>query len=348
MMTKDKSKAPLIKTNTLDKNAKHSMLVRIISAVVGLIIVIPSIFIGNWVYFGLLGVALGFACYEILGCAQKRTVPLFIIYFIFVGVIACWPMFIDLIRHGFTAARVDQHFLQLHMPLMIFAAGAFVLFGFTVVYKDFSVKDACFLIAMAILIGIGFQSLFYLRYAPLNYPFVPKGTIFVDWEFSVESTVLPSILLIYVIFSTFMTDIGAYFVGILFGKNKMNERISPKKTWEGFAGGIVISTLLSFALAMILASYNILLMPGLDLHNWVFILLFSFLLSLIATLGDFVFSSIKRSYGIKDYGKLIPGHGGVLDRIDSLIFAAIFAAIFTYIGSQAFTGGVIDWGNLLV
>ena len=125
-----------------------------------------------------------------------------------------------------------------------------------------------------------------------------------------------------------MTDIGAYFVGILFGKHKMNERISPKKTWEGFWGGIVFSVVISLSFAFILAATNNPLLTFLDMNHWYFIVILSLGMPFFAVLGDFVFSSLKRHYEIKDFGKIIPGHGGILDRCDSLIFVAIFVAVF--------------------
>jgi phosphatidate cytidylyltransferase len=124
-----------------------------------------------------------------------------------------------------------------------------------------------------------------------------------------------------------MTDTGAYFIGILFGKNKINPRISPKKTWEGFTGGIIISTLFSFVFAMILALCGHPILKCLDTDNWYLVLIISLIMPLFATLGDFTFSALKRHYEIKDFGNILPGHGGVLDRVDSLIFTATATAI---------------------
>ena len=78
------------------------------------------------------------------------------------------------------------------------------------------------------------------------------------------------------------------------------------------------------------------------------ILILSMLIPLFATLGDFVFSSIKRYWGIKDYGILIPGHGGVLDRLDSIIFASIITAIFIHMLSVISLGGEFNWAAFLV
>lgn len=114
----------------------------------------------------------------------------------------------------------------------------------------------------------------------------------------------------FVIFATYLCDTGAYFSGYFFGKHKLNERISPKKTWEGSIGGWLCGTLGSTAVAM-------LILPAVPFWK---ILLIASILSVGGQLGDLVFSAIKRDYQIKDYSNLFPGHGGVLDRVDSLLF----------------------------
>ena len=316
--------------NTLSTSAKHSMLTRIISAIIGLAILVPAIFLGDLIYFALMTVFLGFACWEILGCANKRTFLIFIIYFALVAAFTYWPIFKTLIVKGLGPEfKIDTYFQSLYIPVIVVVLAIFLLFALTVLYKDFTVQDAAFLIAMLILIGLGFQCLCFLRYFPNSSFGSPGGT----WVFTIDNTVKPSLLICFVLVSTFMTDTGAYFVGIFFGKNKMNERISPKKTWEGFVGGIIISFLLSASLGLICAACGYPILKRVDLEHWYFILILSFFIPLFATLGDFVFSSIKRYWGIKDYGKLIPGHGGVLDRLDSVFFAAIISSIIVFMFS---------------
>lgn len=139
---------------------------------------------------------------------------------------------------------------------------------------------------------------------------------------------MSSMLFVFVGIGTFMTDTGAFFVGIFFGKHKMNPRISPKKTWEGFVGGIVVSFICSFGFGMALcATGNPLVIGLVDMEHWYILLILSILIPFVSTLGDFVFSSAKRYFEIKDFGNLIPGHGGILDRVDSLIFTMITCAV---------------------
>ena len=116
-----------------------------------------------------------------------------------------------------------------------------------------------------------------------------------------------------------MTDSFAYFTGSFIGKHKLCEKISPKKTWEGAIGGSVVGTIIStfFYLFVINSSANLFLVFGITL-----------LLTIIGQIGDLFFSSIKRHYKIKDFSNLIPGHGGVLDRFDSIIFVVLTFILF--------------------
>ena len=106
------------------------------------------------------------------------------------------------------------------------------------------------------------------------------------------------------------SDTGAYFSGRFFGRRKLYERISPKKTWEGFWGGIVACVLCVFIVNAVAA-------PGLTPVDCVVIGLVA---GSLGVLGDLSESLLKRSFGVKDSGKIMPGHGGLLDRIDSVLF----------------------------
>ncbi len=106
------------------------------------------------------------------------------------------------------------------------------------------------------------------------------------------------------------SDSFAYFTGRLFGKHKMAPKISPKKTWEGFAGGVLFTLILGY----FIEKYE----PSLR-GNWMVV---GFLVSVFAPLGDLVESQLKRTFNVKDSGNIIPGHGGILDRLDSFIICA--------------------------
>lgn len=125
---------------------------------------------------------------------------------------------------------------------------------------------------------------------------------------------LDKFLFAYVLIISYITDVFAYFVGRAFGKHKLNERVSPKKTIEGSIGGWLFGCAASLGWAALFHFF------GLDSR---IIILASVLLPLVSQIGDLSFSLIKRHYGVKDFSDLIPGHGGILDRLDSHIFCII-------------------------
>ena len=163
--------------------------------------------------------------------------------------------------------------------------------------KDYDAEDALVLFAITVFLGIGFNYLIVIRNLNILY-------------------------LLYVMLATIMSDTFAHFFGTKIGKYKLCPQISPNKTVEGMIGGVLFGTFISaiFFLTFINANANVYLVA-----------IISCTLSIIAEFGDLVFSSIKRKYGVKDYGNIMPGHGGVLDRLDSLFFALLaFAFLYSF------------------
>lgn len=119
--------------------------------------------------------------------------------------------------------------------------------------------------------------------------------------------------LLSLLFIIWAADIGAYFTGRAWGKHKMIPQVSPGKSWEGLAGGMVS--------VLIIAGLCLIWLPVLSLGLWFGLAVVT---ALISVLGDLFFSVLKRRCGLKDTGKLLPGHGGILDRLDSLIAALPF------------------------
>jgi phosphatidate cytidylyltransferase len=117
---------------------------------------------------------------------------------------------------------------------------------------------------------------------------------------------------LFALFVVWGADTGAYFVGVRFGRRKLAPKISPGKTWEGFWGGLGLSLLLSAAAWPLL---------GLAASQWPALAMITLVTALASVLGDLVESLLKRHAGIKDSSDLIPGHGGVLDRLDSVLAA---------------------------
>lgn len=136
-------------------------------------------------------------------------------------------------------------------------------------------------------------------------------------------------LILFAMFCAWITDVMAYFVGSFCGKHKLCPNISPKKTVEGAIGGVVgcvISTVILYAVFT-----NFIFEE--KANNYLSVVLMSLFLSALSMCGDLTASVIKRNFGIKDFGKLIPGHGGIMDRFDSLIFVLVaLYAIFNIFG----------------
>lgn len=134
-------------------------------------------------------------------------------------------------------------------------------------------------------------------------------------------------MLVFCLACSWLTDAGAYFVGVLMGKHKLSPRVSPKKTIEGSIGGVITCVALTWALAYLCTGFFDFL-DGYKMINSNFIILTA-VCSIISMIGDLSFSVIKRTYGVKDYGNIMPGHGGILDRFDSFMFVAPFVCVLT-------------------
>lgn len=155
--------------------------------------------------------------------------------------------------------------------------------------KVYDLNDALFLLGAVLFIGLGFNLLLVTRNYDMSY-------------------------VIYLLLITTITDTFAFFTGKLVGKNKLAPTISPNKTIEGFIGGSLMGTFVASAY------YITVINPH---HSLVLVILLTFLLTCVGQLGDLAFSFIKREYDKKDFSNLIPGHGGILDRLDSLLFVVL-------------------------
>lgn len=130
-------------------------------------------------------------------------------------------------------------------------------------------------------------------------------------------------LLLLVFVMIWINDTGAFLTGTAFGRHRLFERLSPKKSWEGFFGGLVFSAATGFVAALVLPQYLTLLNP---LGG----ALLGVTVSVLATWGDLFESLLKRTAGVKDSGHIMPGHGGILDRIDSFLFVIPPVAILLF------------------
>ncbi|MBJ6746209.1 phosphatidate cytidylyltransferase [Streptococcus sp. 121] len=179
-------------------------------------------------------------------------------------------------------------FLPNDSNISLFAVLALGILGSTVFVEEYSYDDAVYPIASAFYLGYGFHMLVEAQMAGLD-------------------------KVLYALFIVWATDSLAYFVGKRFGQRKLLPQVSPNKTVEGSLGGI--------AGAMVVTAIYYLVSPGtFNGRSFFLVLLLSIFFSVAGQFGDLVESSIKRHYGVKDSGRFIPGHGGLLDRFDSLLF----------------------------
>ena len=173
-------------------------------------------------------------------------------------------------------------------------------------------------IAIIFISGIYFQNTNPLH----SWTYFITGQIYIALPFSLLNYILfihnsqPYILLAFFI-TIWINDTGAYLVGSVIGKHKLFERISPKKTWEGFFGGAVFAFISGYVFSL--------LIPEISLINW---LIFSEIIVVFGTFGDLAESLMKRTVHVKDSGNAIPGHGGMLDRFDSMLLAGPVIYIF--------------------
>lgn len=121
-------------------------------------------------------------------------------------------------------------------------------------------------------------------------------------------------LVLFAVTLTFITDAGAYFAGVFLGKHRGITQVSPNKSLEGYIGGFISGAIYAVLYGLVVSAIT-----GMTV-NYLSLILCGLLGALVTELGDLSFSLVKRQYGIKDYGKLLPGHGGMLDRFDSMLF----------------------------
>ena len=187
--------------------------------------------------------------------------------------------------------------------IMMYVYTLFIL-SLTIIKPQFKLKDIALTYSMAIIISMSMGTISMLR---------NLGGIY------------GSFYVFLALITAWMSDTGAYFSGKFLGRNKLCPDVSPKKTIEGFFGGI-ISCIIS--LIIIACIFNNLIFHEKQHINYFLIIIMGLIGSMISTLGDLYFSVVKRKYGVKDFGNLMPGHGGILDRFDSVIFVAPYVFLF--------------------
>lgn len=321
-------------SNILSKETKTTMVIRIITAVILGIVVVPTFFFGGWSFLITVLIALAISIHEFLHAAKVKKGFWFVYVFVYVMTISL-TFWIFMKNNMNVNVSLGKHPLNLklwdfwrgfeNLEVSTFGVIAILVFVFisVILVPEFDFYLGSYFFIMMIIVGIGFQSLLFLRFLPQHMANSEDAFIV---GFTSEG-IVSSFLLLYVIIGTTFNDIGAYFVGVLFGRHKLIERISPKKTIEGFIGGIVISFVFSFAFAMICSLTGNEILPFLSHKEWYWLVLLSLLMPLLGNLGDLFFSALKRNFEIKDYGTFLRGHGGILDRLDSILVVSLVVSL---------------------
>jgi len=227
-----------------------------------------------------------------------------------------------------TAEFCDLVNLKKPIPIVL-AVGGYVLFSY---FNTFNTTNDWLLVAATLFVSIKLiiflfsekrekvdkQSKYVYLIGYIILPFIILTKI------PFESTVFNPKILIGIFILIWTNDTFAYIVGKSIGKRKLYEKISPKKTIEGFLGGLIFAVISSIFIAL----YFI----GQPVYIWIILALIS---GIFGTIGDLIESKFKRIAGVKDSGKIMPGHGGILDRLDSIIFVSPFIFLFYQILNYA-------------
>lgn len=262
------------------------MLKRIITAIVAIAIFVPICIFSNYIVFPIAISALSIiGVYEVAKCVgQHKKWALIIPMYIFAGFIPMSRYFLLKQSHFFMLAMICFFFMLIY-------TFAYVMF----VKNKEKISDVTTLYALFVYVVGCFSSILCVRY-------MTSGKY----------------IYLLVFLGAWLCDTFAYFTGRFLGKHKLIPEISPKKTVEGSIGGIVF-TVAGFALYCFIV--NKFWADKVHL-SYVTLIILGFFASIISQIGDLIASAIKRQYDIKDYGRLFPGHGGVIDRFDSVMLVA--------------------------
>ncbi len=254
----------------------------IVGLIISAILISEYFFAGIFLLFAILGL---FEFYKICNISSDNA-------FKFIGIISGIVIYVIISLFALDCIKAEILLLAIPIVFIIFVAGLFKK-------SENSFFEIAFTIIGIIYIVIPLALLIFI-FDPVN-----------DFNSLYPGFLLALFCILWV------NDTFAYLVGILIGKNKLFERISPKKTWEGTIGGAVFSIIAAYIISIFY--------PELNLMEWIF---FAIIVVTTGNLGDLVESLLKRNYGQKDSGNILPGHGGILDRFDSLFFAGPFILVF--------------------
>lgn len=208
---------------------------------------------------------------------------------------------------------------------MIFVAVLPAFLCFNQLIKFFPMLSGLFLLIMFVIMlwdheNVKFQEIALMTFVSFLIPLSLSTMVFMqkDFEYGIFYVILTFLI-------SWISDAGAYFVGSAIGKHKMAPKISPKKSWEGFFGGLLFSVIFVIIAGFSYPWIDSLINGGAAFKVNVLILIpLAVVGSVLSVIGDFSASLLKRQCMVKDFGSILPGHGGILDRFDSVLFVAPF------------------------
>ena len=326
-----------VEVNNVSKEMKKSIKTRVITAIILVLVAVPALFFGSWPFVALI-LLLGIgATFEFIKAPGKSfPFPIYVITLVALLSFVFWVFTKEnLTTIDFSSFINNFQMIDLYASTLAMVTVIALYFMMVISSEKVAVTDAFYLFLMTMFISLGLQSALFLRFCPtaLYNEVISPGSTF-EYGFFLQE----ALLIVYVIGSALLNDIFAYFVGILFGKHKMNPRISPKKTWEGFFGGVILSVIFGLGFCFICDLLGAPVLKGLlDLEHWYFCLLVSIVIAVVSVLGDLMFSAIKRHFAIKDFGTIFPGHGGILDRFDSVLMTVfVVSTVIVFLAHDPF------------
>lgn len=222
---------------------------------------------------------------------------------------------------------IEEYYRMLskkYMPMKAIGLGAGIIYF---LWMDFFFNNFIIYIAMLMIVLLVWMVIKYPKYSIVDIGISMMGPIYVgvllSFIVAIRTMEYGSFFVWLVFISAWGSDTCAYFAGRFFGKHKLAPVLSPKKTVEGAIGGAIGASILAYIYTYIFTMFNYSIMRE---HIWI-ILIVVFIAAILSQIGDLAASSIKRTIGEKDFGHLFPGHGGVLDRFDSILMVAPFIYI---------------------
>lgn len=287
----------VIETEDSAEYKEKTMLKRVITGICLVAVLIPLlIFSYTWIFPLAISIVSVICLFEMMRCVgmHKRLAITVPLYLL----AAIFPFLLRFYQNDFYVAAMAM------IAIVFYIAYVFVWVIFSKGAIEYT--DACTMCLTAFYIIFALNMILYVR----------------DYDNG-------QYIYILILVGAWVTDTFAYFTGRLFGKHKLIPDVSPKKTVEGAIGGIIFCSVGFVVTGLVIDAFFDGVSP-----NYLYLAISGLIIGAISQLGDFIMSVIKRHYGIKDYGKILPGHGGMLDRMDSILsvaFGVECMVVFTYL-----------------